>query len=95
MCSASTQQIAASHVAIPRAFTRLGDNWWQADRLVNVPLAPELGLFLDKAFYDSYNTRWGNDREPLDLDAFADQIAAFKARRGQGHRPCHLPGHCG
>jgi len=51
---------------------------------VNVPLAPELGLFLDKAFYDSYNTRWGNDREALDLDAFADQVAAFKARCRQG-----------
>ena len=52
----------------------------QADRLVNVPLAPELGLFLDKAFYDSYNRRWGGDRETLDLDEFAGQVAAFKAR---------------
>ena len=47
----------------------------QSDRLVNVPLAPELGLFLDKAFYDSYNRRWGNDREPLDLDDFGAQVA--------------------
>ena len=54
--------------------------WRQADRLVNVPLAPELGLFLDKAFYDSYNTRWGDDRERLELDDFAAEVAAFKAR---------------
>ncbi len=52
----------------------------QSDRLVNVPLAPELGLFLDKAFYDSYNRRWGNDREPLDLDDFGNQVADFKVR---------------
>ena len=58
---------------------------------MNVPLAPELGLFLDKAFYDSYNTRWGNDREALDLDAFADQVAAFKARRREPHPSCHMP----
>ena len=45
-----------------------------------MPLAPELGLFLDKAFYDSYNRRWGNDREPLDLEDFGDQVADFKAR---------------
>ena len=50
----------------------------QPSRVMNVPLAPELGLFLDKAFYDSYNRRWGDDREPLDLDDFADQVADFK-----------------
>ena len=47
---------------------------------MNVPLAPELGLFLDKAFYDSYNKRWGEERELLELDDFQDQIDAFKVR---------------
>ena len=47
---------------------------------MNVPLAPELGLFLDKAFYDSYNKRWGEDRELLELDDYQDQIDAFKVR---------------
>ncbi len=50
---------------------------------MNVPLAPELGLFLDKAFYDSYNTRWGEDRELLDLDDFQEQIDAFKVMSAQ------------
>ena len=54
-----------------------------------MPLAPELGLFLDKAFYDSYNRRWGDDREVLELDDFQDQITQFKARGGA---PCGAQG---
>ena len=55
---------------------------YQVHRLVNVPLAPELGLFLDKAFYDSYNKRWGEDREVLELDDYQEEIDKFKVRPG-------------
>lgn len=48
-------------------------------RVVVTPMAPELGLFLDECVFESYNDRWGNDREAcVRLAAFQDQVDAFK-----------------
>ena len=44
-----------------------------------VPMAPELGLFLDKTFFDAYNNRWGDDRDGvLTLDDYQQEVIAFK-----------------
>ena len=44
-----------------------------------VPMAPELGLFLDQTFFDAYNTRWGDDRDGvLTLDDYQAEVVAFK-----------------
>lgn len=50
-------------------------------RTVTTPMAPELGLFLDECIFESYNDRWGNDREAcVRLAAFQEQVDAFKVR---------------
>lgn len=46
---------------------------------VNVPMAPDLGLFLDECYYDAYNDRWGDHHEALSLGArYAEEVAKFK-----------------
>lgn len=49
-------------------------------RELNVPMAPELGLFLDECFYDAYNAKWGNERETIGLDPYRGEVATFKVR---------------
>ena len=44
----------------------------------NVPLAPELGLFLDETLFHAYNKRYADTHKPLDCSEFADQVAKFK-----------------
>lgn len=43
-----------------------------------VPMAPDLGLFLDECLYGAYNDRWGGHHEVLSLANYADRVAAFK-----------------
>lgn len=43
-----------------------------------VPMAPDLGLFLDKCYYDAYNTRWGKIHGCIDVDTYADVVKKFK-----------------
>ncbi|CAL8468878.1 g8419 [Coccomyxa elongata] len=55
-------------------------------RTVTTPMAPELGLFLDECVFESYNDRWGTDREAcVRLAAFQDQVDAFKRDRIYPH----------
>lgn len=64
-------------IAPPDAISRALD----PARTVTTPMAPELGLFLDECVFESYNDRWGNDREAcVRLAAFQDQVDAFKVR---------------
>jgi hypothetical protein len=55
-------------------------------RQVAVPLAPELGLFLDKCYYDAYNRKWGNDHEELTIDNYAQEVQRFKVTGRQTDR---------
>lgn len=48
------------------------------DRDFNVPMAPELGLFLAEAYFDAYNRRFGDVHGPMTLSEFADKAEAFK-----------------
>lgn len=43
-----------------------------------VPMAPDLGLFLDKCYYEAYNKQWGSVHEMLDGDVYAKEIEEFK-----------------
>lgn len=43
-----------------------------------VPMAPDLGLFLDKCYYDAYNTKWGEIHGHVDGDKYLEQIQKFK-----------------
>lgn len=51
---------------------------YRKDASVNVPLAPELGLFLVEAIFDSYNKRFGSIHENLNMDDYQDAVATFK-----------------
>ncbi|GAB4822384.1 hypothetical protein N2152v2_009430 [Parachlorella kessleri] len=45
---------------------------------LNVPMAPELGLFLDECFYESYSKQWGHQHGELGLAPYAQEVQAFK-----------------
>ena len=45
---------------------------------LSTPMAPELGLFLCECKFDMYNEKFGNEREPLGLQAWQDHIDKFK-----------------
>lgn len=47
-------------------------------RYLNIPMAPELGLFLDRTFYESYNRKWAPEHDVLNSDEWAETIAEFK-----------------
>ncbi len=43
-------------------------------------MAPELGLFLDECFYESYSKQWGHQHGELGLAPYAQEVQAFKVR---------------
>ena len=44
-----------------------------------VPMAPDLGLFLDKCFFQAYNRQWGKQYGDIDTDLmYGDTISEFK-----------------
>jgi tRNA pseudouridine38-40 synthase len=45
---------------------------------LSVPMAPELGLFLDECYYDYYNSKWSIQHERLSLEDFSKDVNAFK-----------------
>lgn len=48
-------------------------------RDVNTPIAPDVGLFLDESLFDSYNTRWGHNRnEVVSQEGHREEVNAFK-----------------
>eukprot|EP00877_Chromochloris_zofingiensis_P006784 jgi/Chrzof1/2359/Cz11g12070.t1 len=55
------------------------------DRDYNVPMAPELGLFLDEVFYDSYNAKFGHLHGAMSFEPFRGQAEAFKADKVYPH----------
>eukprot|EP00890_Picochlorum_soloecismus_P004565 jgi/Picsp_1/5109/NSC_02472-R1_trna pseudouridine synthase a len=50
----------------------------QARHRIIVPMAPDLGLFLDECYYEAYNERWGNLHGSLAADVYREQIQNFK-----------------
>lgn len=46
-----------------------------------VPMAPDLGLFLDKCYYDAYNKRWGDLHGCLDSDTYAEEVEKFRREK--------------
>jgi hypothetical protein len=48
------------------------------DTDVNVPMAPELGLFLDECFYTGYNKKFKNTHDEVSQKGFEKEIADFK-----------------
>ncbi|XP_019190039.1 PREDICTED: tRNA pseudouridine synthase A, mitochondrial isoform X2 [Ipomoea nil] len=51
---------------------------------INVPMAPEVGLYLDECFFSSYNKKW-TDHEELSMKAYADIAEDFKMKYIYSH----------
>ncbi|KAK4429454.1 tRNA pseudouridine synthase 1 [Sesamum alatum] len=47
---------------------------------INVPMAPEVGLYLDECFFSSYNQKWKDTHEELSMKAYADEAEEFKMK---------------
>ncbi|XP_075520591.1 uncharacterized protein LOC142553924 [Primulina tabacum] len=45
---------------------------------INVPMAPEVGLYLDECFFTSYNKKWKDSHEELSLKGFSEEAEDFK-----------------
>ncbi|KAG6543765.1 hypothetical protein Mapa_014796 [Marchantia paleacea] len=48
------------------------------DTKLNVPMAPELGLFLEECYYSSYNNKFQSSHEELSLKDFKYAVNEFK-----------------
>jgi len=50
------------------------------DVKVNVPIAPEVGLYLDECFFTSYNQKWKDSHEELSMKAYEEKAEEFKMK---------------
>ncbi|CAI9117003.1 OLC1v1018309C1 [Oldenlandia corymbosa var. corymbosa] len=47
---------------------------------INVPMAPEVGLYLDECFFSSYNKKWKDTHEELSMKAYEEEAQDFKMK---------------
>nr|XP_010905232.2 tRNA pseudouridine synthase A [Elaeis guineensis] len=47
---------------------------------INVPTAPEVGLYLDECLFTSYNQKWKDSHEELSMKAYAEEAEEFKMK---------------
>ncbi|KAK8916079.1 putative tRNA pseudouridine synthase [Platanthera zijinensis] len=52
---------------------------------INVPTAPEVGLYLDECFFSSYNKKWKDSHEEVSMEAYADEAENFKLKYIYSH----------
>lgn len=50
----------------------------KARQRIVVPMAPDLGLFLDECVFKAYNDRWKDLHGPLSFDIYRDEVEKFK-----------------
>ncbi|WOL10774.1 TRNA pseudouridine synthase [Canna indica] len=50
------------------------------DISINVPTAPEVGLYLDECMFSSYNQKWKDSHEALTMDAYAEEAEEFRMK---------------
>ncbi|RZB46041.1 tRNA pseudouridine synthase A-like isoform X1 [Glycine soja] len=60
------------------------DKALQQDVNINVPTAPEVGLYLDECFFTSYNQKW-KDHEELSMKAYEKEAEEFKMKYIYSH----------
>ncbi|KAI3464752.1 hypothetical protein Pfo_021415 [Paulownia fortunei] len=74
-------------VAIMRNCTpeSLIETAFQQNVNINVPMAPEVGLYLDECFFSSYNQKWKDSHEELSMKAFAEEAEGFKMKHIYSH----------
>ncbi|KAI7741157.1 hypothetical protein M8C21_018475 [Ambrosia artemisiifolia] len=52
---------------------------------INVPTAPEVGLYLDECFFSSYNQKWKDTHEEVSMKDYADEAEEFKLKYIYSH----------
>ncbi|XP_057751898.1 uncharacterized protein LOC130969958 [Arachis stenosperma] len=57
----------------------------QKDVNINVPTAPEVGLYLDECFFASYNQKWKDSHEELSMKAYEKEAEDFKMKYIYSH----------
>nr|XP_043632905.1 tRNA pseudouridine synthase A-like [Erigeron canadensis] len=57
----------------------------QQDVRINVPTAPEVGLYLDECFFSSYNQKWKDTHEEVSMKAYAEEAEEFKLKHIYSH----------
>ncbi|KNA14783.1 hypothetical protein SOVF_104360 [Spinacia oleracea] len=55
------------------------------DFRINVPTAPEVGLYLDECFFTSYNNKWNSTHEEVSMKAYAEEAEEFKLKYIYSH----------
>lgn len=45
-----------------------------------MPMAPEVGLYLDECFFSSYNQKWKDSHEEMSMKAYAEEADDFKMK---------------
>ncbi|KAM0013010.1 putative tRNA pseudouridine(38-40) synthase [Helianthus debilis subsp. tardiflorus] len=74
-------------VAVMRNFApeSLIETALQQDVNINVPTAPEVGLYLDECFFSSYNQKWRDTHEEVSMKAYAEEAEEFKLKHIYSH----------
>ncbi|KAL9229213.1 hypothetical protein vseg_004702 [Gypsophila vaccaria] len=52
---------------------------------INVPTAPEVGLYLDECFFTSYNNKWQGTHEELSMKNYEEEAEEFKMKNIYSH----------
>ncbi|QCD80522.1 tRNA pseudouridine synthase A [Vigna unguiculata] len=52
---------------------------------INVPTAPEVGLYLDECFFASYNQKWKDSHEEVSMKAYEKEAEEFKMKYIYSH----------
>ncbi|KAH8509665.1 hypothetical protein Peur_051458 [Populus x canadensis] len=52
---------------------------------INVPTAPEVGLYLDECFFTSYNQKWKDSHEELSMKDYEEEAEEFKMKHIYSH----------
>jgi hypothetical protein len=53
---------------------------WDRDVSINVPTAPEVGLFLDECIFSSYNKKWKSSHEEASMKDYEKEAEEFKMK---------------
>ncbi|KAL8245744.1 hypothetical protein R6Q59_006960 [Mikania micrantha] len=57
----------------------------QRDAKINMPTAPEVGLYLDECFFSSYNQKWKHTHEEVSMKAYTEEAEEFKLKHIYSH----------
>lgn len=74
--------VAVMRNCAPESLIEIG---LKKDVNINVPTAPEVGLYLDECLFTSYNQKWKDSHEQLSMEAYAEQAEDFKMKHIHSH----------